>query len=236
MTRWQVEPDAAAVADAACRLIGVAARAAIAERGRFHLVLAGGSTPLETYRRLALSDQKWKRWSLYYGDERCLAQGDPDLNSSLVLASGLAERAGAHHPIETWRGAKAAAADYRERIEAARPFDLVLLGMGEDGHTASLFPGDKWPARSVFAVRDAPKAPRERVSLGIEALQDCRSMLVMVTGAGKRDAVQRWRAGEDLPVARVAAGDQALVLVERNLVEFAGDQANAGDEAIQLSK
>ncbi len=233
MTRWQAEADAAAVADAACRLIGAAARAAIAERGRFDLVLAGGTTPLETYRRLALSDQKWKRWSLYYGDERCLPQGDPELNSSLVLASGLAERAGAHYPIETWHGAKAAAAAYRERIAAARPFDLVVLGMGEDGHTASLFPGDSWPDQSVFAVRDAPKAPRERVTLGIEALQDCRSMLVMVTGEAKRDAVRRWRAGEDLPVARAAAGDQALVLVERSLVEFAGDQSAADGETIK---
>lgn len=236
MTRWQAEADAAAVADAACRLIGVAARAAIAERGRFSLVLAGGTTPIETYRRLAASDQKWKRWSLYYGDERCLAQGDPDLNSSLVLASGLAQRVGAHYPIETWRGAKAAAADYRDRIAGARPFDLVLLGMGEDGHTASLFPGSEWSDRPVFAVRDAPKAPRERVTLGVEALQDCRSMLVMVTGEAKRDAVRRWRAGADLPVARVAGGAQALVLVERSLVEFAGDQVASGGETIQLQR
>ena len=233
MTRWQLEADAAAVADAACRLVGVAARAAIAERGRFDLVLAGGTTPLETYRRLALSDQKWKRWSLYYGDERCLPQGDPELNSSQVLASGLAERAGAHYPIETWHGARAAASAYAERIAAARPFDLVLLGMGEDGQTASLFPGSRWPERPVFAVRDAPKAPSERVTLGLEALQDCRSMLVMVTGEAKRDAVRRWRAGADLPVARVAGSDQALVLVERSLIEFAGDQSGARGETIE---
>ena len=62
---WQIEADAAAVADAACRLIGIAARDAIAERGRFRLVLAGGATPMATYRRLASSDQNWKRWSLY---------------------------------------------------------------------------------------------------------------------------------------------------------------------------
>jgi 6-phosphogluconolactonase len=234
VTRWQAEADAAAVADVACRLIGVAARSAIAERGRFNLVLAGGATPLETYRRLAASDQKWKRWSLYYGDERCLPQGDPNLNSSLVRATGLVERVGAHYPIEAWRGAKTAAAEYRERVAGARPFDLVLLGMGEDGHTASLFPGDKWPRRPVFAVRDAPKPPRERVTLAIEVLQDCRSMLVMVTGEGKRDAVRRWRAGEDLPVARVADGEQTLVVVERSLIEFAGDQAAAGPETLHL--
>lgn len=233
MTRWQVEADAAAVADAACRLIGSAAREAIQARGCFRLVLAGGSTPLAAYRRLAASDQEWKRWSLYYGDERCLAADDPQRNSELVRASGLADRVARHYPIATELGAKAAARAYRERIADARPFDLVLLGMGEDGHTASLFPGQDWPDKPVFAVRDAPKPPRERVTLGVETLQDCRAMLVLVTGEAKRAAVQQWRAGADLPVARVAALAQALVLVERNCLELAVDQPAPGLQAIE---
>ena len=222
---WQTEVDAAAVADAACRLIGMAARRAIAERGRFRLVLAGGATPLETYRRLACSDQTWKRWALYYGDERCLSPDDTGRNSRMVIGTGLADRVAKHYPIPAELGAKAAATRYRERIKSAQPFDMVLLGMGEDGHTASLFPGHEWPDKSVFAVRNAPKPPPERVTLGIKALQNCRSMLVLLTGEGKIDAVRRWRDGADLPVARVSDVGHALVLVERKCLEFAGGQA-----------
>lgn len=233
---WRTEVDAAAVADTACRLIGMAARSAIAERGRFRLVLAGGSTPLETYRRLACSDQTWKRWVIYYGDERCLPPDDTGRNSRMVIGTGLADRVGKHYPIPAELGAKAAATHYRERIKSAQPFDMVLLGMGEDGHTASLFPDQDWPDKAVFAVRNAPKPPPERVTLGVKALQNCRSMLILLTGEGKIDAVRRWRGGDDLPIARVSDVGHALVLVERKCLESAGDQAVPDAEAIDLAR
>jgi 6-phosphogluconolactonase len=233
MTEWRTEADAAAVADAACRLIGIAARSAIAERKRFRLVLAGGSTPLETYRRLAVSDQQWKRWELYYGDERCVPADDPRRNSTMVVETGLADRVGMHYPIPTELGAKTAAARYRELIKDRMPFDMVLLGMGEDGHAASLFPGHDWPEKSAFAVKHAPKPPPERVTLGVKTLQDCRAMLVLVTGGSKIDAVRQWRGGVDLPIARVSEVDHALVLVERKCLEFAGDQLAALAESIK---
>jgi len=233
MAQWQTEADAATVADAACRLIGIAARNAIAERNRFRLVLAGGSTPLATYQRLAASDQNWKRWSLYYGDERCVPADDPQRNSRMVMATGLPERVGKHFPIPTELGAKVAATRYRERIQGVMPFDMVLLGMGDDGHTASLFPGRDWPDKPVFAVKNAPKPPPERVTLGVKALQNCRSMLILVTGESKIEAVKQWRSGVDLPIARVSQVDQALVLVERKCLEFAGGQSVAPPEPIK---
>ncbi len=232
-TNWQLEPDAAGVADAACRLISIAAREAIAERGRFRLVLAGGGTPSATYERLAASSQKWKRWSLYYGDERCLPADDPQRNSQLVIATGLAHRVGEHHPIPTEIGAKAAASAYRKLLREATPFDMVLLGMGEDGHTASLFPNRKWPDKSVFAISDSPKKPPERVTLGVSALQDCRAMLVLVTGANKAQAVQQWRDGATLPVATVCDIPQATVLVERDCLAIAIGQSDLDREAIE---
>lgn len=233
MVEWRTEPDAAAVADTACRLIGIAARKAIAERGRFRLVLAGGSTPLSVYRRLAVSSQQWERWSLYYGDERCLPADHPERNSQLVIETGLAARVDGHHPIPAERGGKAAAAEYRARIKSAQPFDMVLLGMGEDGHTASLFPGQDWPDKSVFAVTNAPKPPPERVTLGIHALQNCHCMLVMVTGDSKAAAAQQWRKGADLPIKQVADGDHALVLVETKCLGIADSQAGMNPERIE---
>ena len=233
MAEWRTEADAAAVADAACRMIGIAARSAIGERKKFRLVLAGGSTPLATYRRLANSDQQWKRWELYYGDERCLPADDPRRNSQMVVETGLADRVGKHYPIPTELGAKPAAARYREFIKGRLPFDMVLLGMGEDGHAASLFRGHDWPEKSAFAVKNAPKPPPDRVTLGVKTLQDCRAMLVLVTGESKIEAVRQWRDGADLPVARVSDVDQALVLVERKCLEFAGGQLAAVTESIK---
>ncbi len=231
--QWQTEADAKAVADTACRLIGIAAREAIRERGTFRLVLAGGSTPMDTYRRLAVSAQQWKHWSLYYGDERCVPTDHPERNSHNVMTTGLATRVGRHHPIPTELGARQAANEYRARVEKAQPFDMVLLGMGEDGHTASLFPGQDWPKESVFAVEHAPKPPPERVTLGVAALQNCRSMLILVTGMNKAEAVQKWREGADLPVARVSDVEHSRVLIERNCLALAGGQRAPGAVAIE---
>jgi len=230
MTQWQTEADDAALADVACRLIGSAAASAIAERNHFRLVLAGGTTPRDIYGRLAASDQAWKKWSLYYGDERCLPANDPERNSYMVAATGLADRAGKHFPIPTELGAEQAAAQYRAHIGAALPFDLVLLGIGEDGHTASLFPGHTWPEESVFAVDDAPKPPPQRVTLGVATLQACRQMVVLVTGMNKVDAVQRWRAGANLPITQVAEVPHARVLIERNCLAAADDPTTHAEQ------
>ena len=233
MALWQTEADAASVADAACHLIGIAAHAAIREHGEFRLVLAGGSTPLAMYRRLALSDQEWARWSLYYGDERCVPPDHPQRNSLQVRQTGLAARVGRHYPIPAERGGEQAATEYRSCIAAAQPFDMVLLGMGEDGHTASLFPDRAWPAEDAFAVTDAPKPPPERVTLGVAALQNCSTMLVLVTGGNKAAALRRWREGADLPIARVCDVAHARVLVERKCLLFADSQSDAGGQAIE---
>jgi 6-phosphogluconolactonase len=121
------------------------------------------------------------------------------------------------HPIPAELGPDAAAAAYTRAIAPAMPFDLVLLGMGEDGHTASLFPGrDVSGDALVIPVREAPKPPPERVSLTPRALGDCREMLILVTGAGKREALAAWRRGSDLPVTRAADAGRARVLVDRD--------------------
>lgn len=231
--RWQIEADADSVTEAACRVISRAAHSAITERGRFQLVLAGGSTPLAAYRRLALSQQRWKSWVLYYGDERCVPSDHPERNSRKVIETGLAHRVAKHHPIPTGLGPREAAAAYGRRLDRATPFDLVLLGMGDDGHTAGLFPGRDWPKQRVFVVKGAPKPPPKRVSLSPEMLQNCRQMLVLVTGAAKADTVGRWRKGEDLPVARVSDIIQATVITERDCLPLAGGQSISTGESLE---
>lgn len=228
MTRWQVEADAAAVADAACHRIAQTAAQAIAARGAFHLVLAGGQTPLAAYRRLAVSDQQWPAWTLYYGDERCLPVDHPERNSQLVADTGLAGRVGQHLVIPTERGCDVAAAAYGEVIAAIDRFDLVVLGIGEDGHTASLFPGHDWPDRPVFAIDDSPKPPAARVSLAVGTLQRSRAILVMVSGANKRAAVGQWRAGVPLPISAVTTGETDVIIARESLPP-AQDRPSAAD-------
>jgi 6-phosphogluconolactonase len=203
---------------AACRRILSAAGRAISERGSFLIVLAGGRTPLETYRRLRAAGTDWSRWQVYFGDERCVPGDDAERNSRQARDAWLdhVPIPGDHvHVIPTELGSERAAAAYAELLRDVGEFDLVLLGLGEDGHTASLFPHHAWDiaGADVLAVLDAPKPPAQRVSLSAARLGRSREVLFLVNGESKREAVARWRAGEDLPAAaiRPAAGVDVLV-------------------------
>lgn len=218
-TEFLVFEDAEQLADEAARRILDSAAAAIAARGRFRIVLAGGATPQAVYGRLAEREARWRNWEVYFGDERCLSPDDAERNSRVATLALLGKvpipEAHVHH-MEAELGPEFAALAYSPLVEAALPFDLVLLGMGEDGHTASLFPGHAIAEDAlVIAVRAAPKPPSERVSLTPRALTASREVLILVTGAGKREALAAWRAGADLPVTRVAGLGRTIVLVDR---------------------
>ncbi|WP_456376690.1 6-phosphogluconolactonase [Thiolapillus sp.] len=204
---WQVLADAEAVARESVQKILACARDAIRQKGCFSLVLAGGSTPARIYRLLAQQDQDWSAWQFYFGDERCLPVDHPDRNSVMTeqnLFRHIPVQNHQIHVIPAEEGAEVAAASYAREIETALPFDLVLLGLGEDGHTASLFPGQEYPEdQLVVAVHDAPKPPPERVSLNYGALSSAQELLFLVSGQGKVKAVQDWRNGKDIPAARL---------------------------------
>lgn len=211
-------PSVDAVAAETARWILAAAASAISARGRFALVLAGGRTPLAAYTLLVGQVADWDRWHIFLGDERCLSPSDPGRNS-VAAAQAFLDRvpipAGNAHWIPVELGSEAGAAAYDSMIAPWLPFDLVLLGMGEDGHTASLFPGHPVPAGPlVIPVHGSPKPPPERVSLTPGALASCRDMLILITGAEKQEAVAQWRRGADLPVARVASQGPARVLID----------------------
>ena len=214
--RWQCFADADAVAAEALVRVLDASQRAIDARGRFSIVLAGGTTPEQIYQRLRDCDTDWSRWFVWFGDERCLSADHPDRNSMMAHKALLAHvpiPAGQVFPIPAESGPQRAADAYEALIKSESPFDMVLLGIGEDGHTASLFPGHEHPEdRMVVPVVDAPKPPPERVSLNIAALCNTREMCVLVTGDTKREAVRQWRQGVDLPVARLrcAAGVDVL--------------------------
>jgi 6-phosphogluconolactonase len=195
------------------------AAAAISAHGRFHLVLAGGNTPRALYAELAARGAGDSKWHIWYGDERCLAADDSERNSVMAESAWLAASAippEQRRPIPAELGAEAAAAEYAARLADAPTFDLVLLGMGEDGHTASLFPRHEWTGADVLAVHDAPKPPPDRVSLSDGRLSDSRAVWFVVTGAGKREALRRWEEGEALPVALVRGRLATLLWMDRS--------------------
>ena len=224
-TRWIAVADATALRRKAYRRIVDAANRAISQRGRFLMVLAGGNTPRDTYRMLRGADTDWSRWQIYFGDERCLPGDDPQRNSRSAGETWLDHVVVPKnnvHAIPAELGAEAAAHAYIRSLHEVGNFDLVLLGLGEDGHTASLFPGHEWgvaaDAPDVLAVFDAPKPPLQRVSLSAARLSRAREVLFLVEGETKRDAVTRWRGGEQLPAAAVRPEAGADVLIEASLL------------------
>ncbi len=221
--RWHCFSDAQSVAHAATQQILEAGRDAVEQRGEFKLVLAGGSTPRLVYRQLAGINADYSNWQFYLGDERCLEPDDADRNSFMIRADWLddADIASTHiHWIAAELGPEPAALGYEDVVRPILPFDVVMLGMGEDGHTASLFPGDQHdPARLVVPVYAAPKPPSKRVSLNSNALSQSRKMLVLVTGEGKHKAVQAWQANADLPVNALRCEAGVDVLLDKKAAE-----------------
>ncbi len=215
---WRIYPDRTSLIEAALAIIR---QCEAGSGGMFSIVLAGGQTPLELYRRLAGEPMQWHKWCVYFGDERCLPPDHPERNSYQARQALLD-----HVPISEGRihvppaelGPLDAAARYAAQLKNAGDFDLVLLGLGEDGHIASLFPGRdigaEPDAADALPVLDAPKPPPERISLSARRLSRARTVLFLVTGAGKREAVTGWRQGSGVPASRIQAQQALIVLAD----------------------
>ncbi len=182
--------------------VAAAAAADIAEairEGARTLVLAGGTTPRRCYELLAHLEVEWGRVTVLFGDERCVHPDHRDSNYRMAREALLDRVAPATvHRIPGELGPDEAASVYAHVIASLVPLDVVLLGIGEDGHTASLFPGhpeleaDGW----AIGVRNAPKPPPLRVTLTLKALRGARRVIILATGAGKADAVARAKRHE----------------------------------------
>jgi 6-phosphogluconolactonase len=238
-----VMPDPGLLAAAAAaRLITVLVDAQAA-RGHAHAVLTGGSNGTAMLEAVAASPARdavdWAAVDLWWGDERFLPAGDPDRNETqarAVLLDQLPVDPGRVHAMAPSDGAygddvDAAAAAYAEELTSAAlatgaasaipgvpAFDVLLLGVGPDGHIASLFPGHPGFAvreGTVIGVRDSPKPPPTRISLTLPALQAARETWLLAGGAGKADAVARALAAEPLPAASVHGTERTLWLLDQ---------------------
>jgi 6-phosphogluconolactonase len=191
-----------AVADYIESLIKIA----IEENNTCHIVLPGGNTPKASLAYLAEKNLPWEKIHWYPGDERCYQESHEDRNDHM-LRQNLWSRLSATniHPMPAELGAEEGANAYRPLVNKIGVFDIVFLGVGEDGHTASLFPDNEALASplSVVPVHNSPKPPPDRISLGITILKKAKERIILTGGEGKAEIIARIKSGEDLPVNRI---------------------------------
>jgi 6-phosphogluconolactonase len=223
----EVLPDARAAASRAASLIAEAARSAIAEREAFSLGLSGGSGPVRMFELIG-GEVFTAGTDIFQVDERVAPDGDPDRNLGTQLrALPVGARSNVHPMPVTEDDLDAAATAYEE--ELPERLDLVHLGLGEDGHTASLVPGD--PVLEVtdrrVALTGGEYHGRRRMTLTYPALASARQVFWLVTGEGKRDALRRLLDGDpSIPAGRVDAPD-AIVIADEAAAGGANGPASA---------
>jgi 6-phosphogluconolactonase len=217
----EIHADAEALAQAAAERIAAEAVRAVAESGRFAIALSGGSTPKRTYELLAAeplrSTVPWKSVHVYWGDERCVPVDDERSNERMARRA-LLDHVDVDernvHPIRCAGDPVRAAAEYEHELQrefgtARAPLDLVLLGMGDDGHTAALFPGShaleeqlRWTA---IVRREGEE--HDRVTMTLPLIELARQVIVLVSGAAKasmlRTIIEEGGGPERLPAARI---------------------------------
>ncbi len=204
-------------AGAACRAAAVRLAQALAQGGT--AALAGGNTPRPTYRMLAEMALPWPSITLMPTDERCVPPDHPERNDRM-LAETLGNRGDRLVRLPAELGPERGAQEAEALVMPLLPFRVVLLGLGEDGHTASLFPDH--PALEatglVAPVRRAPKPPPERITLTLQALSQTETALLLVTGAAKREALRRLLTGDDLPPRRLTV-PTLIILADREAAD-----------------
>lgn len=222
--------DAAAAADACAWTLSRHLRAALSAHGAAHLALNGGSTPRPVYERLPALLGDWSAVHVWFGDERCVPPDSEESNfrlasETLIPGAGLGtdqvhRMRGELGPHEGARAYAAELAEHLELDDSGLPvLDVVHLGLGPDGHTASLFPHhpalkfDPAHPWATVGIEDSPKPPPERISLSLACLNAARHRVLHTVGAGKRDAVARVLGAPDPATPASLLGREGLDVI-----------------------
>jgi 6-phosphogluconolactonase len=210
-------PNATVLTEVAALAIEAQLAAALRTHGRASLVATGGRSPGPVFDRLRQAPGiDWARVVVTLSDERCVAPDHPDSNARGVRERLMAGEAAKAHFLPLWPEPEGAA------LAALQPFDAVMLGMGEDGHIASLIPGDPGLAAgldlgcerlTVSVPAGLGKPPVARISLTLSALLQARAIFLLIAGEAKREVVLRAQAGADLPVAALVSQSRVPVRV-----------------------
>lgn len=230
MRRVVVYPDAQTLADATAARLLTSLTDALATQDTAHIVLTGGTVGIKTLASIAHSPVKeainWSAVHVWWGDERFVPSGDADRNEgqaqsallgSLPLPEENIHRMGSSDDFHSPESAAAAYLDLMSR-HGTPQWDVLLLGLGPDGHVASLFPGHPGFTKlgaNVIAVHDSPKPPPTRVSLGLGAINRAKQVWVVAAGAEKADAVKQCLGGDgQYPGSEVGGTEATLWLVD----------------------
>ena len=229
-------PDAAAVSEALARTVVEAARACVTSHDRFSIALSGGETPRAAYRLLGSRYQyaiDWDKVHVFFTDERFVPPEDASNNASMAVREWLAKvpiPRNQVHPIPTVGGPAAECAEryagtLRSSFSAGQTFDLAIMGVGADGHTASLFPGDASVLerdRWALAVQaPAGTEPRHRITLTLPVLNGSTRVVFAAIGEAKRDRVAEALAGQvHLPAALVHGRESTTWLLDEDALPF----------------
>ncbi|MFN3679938.1 6-phosphogluconolactonase [Thermosynechococcus sp.] len=207
----RVFPDLAALTAAAKQFVLEQATGAIAQGGQFTLALAGGNTPKPLYESLVCADTPWSQWHIFWGDERYVPLDHPDSNAGMAFQAWLNHvpiPKNQIHPMPTADADPQTAADRYEQVlrqtfgirEGEFPrFDLILLGMGPDGHTASLFPHTAALTVGDRLITVGNKDGQPRLTFTVPLINHARQILFLVTGANKQTALRHIFAGTGDP-------------------------------------
>ncbi len=220
--------DANALAERAREEFLRSAAQAVAERGVFRVALSGGSTPKALYERLAASGARanFAAWRVFFGDERCVPPEHADSNFGMARNAWLSKTpVGAVYRVRgELRDANEAAREYEKDLERefaphAPRFDLVLLGLGVDGHTASLFPGTSAVRENqkLVVATHAPKLDAQRITFTVPLINAARCVMFLIAGGDKAPALRSVMQGQgDLPAGKIRPLDGKLLwLVDR---------------------
>lgn len=203
----------------AVTIIAQSAENAIKAKGKFHFVLTGGETPKQIYKKLKDLETDWSAWEFYISDERIGHLSENQINQSMVrndFLNHVSVLESQIHFIENINDIQLALISYSQTISKCPVFDLTLLGIGEDGHVASLFPGHdlglKPESPDVLPVYNSPKPPAQRISLSMNRLNRSRKILIIASGERKYKIVSDYCKVIDIPALHINAIEETILL------------------------
>jgi 6-phosphogluconolactonase len=220
-SNWIVFKDDNQLVNALAERILVIAKESIRSKGSFSIVLAGGDSAKKLYKKFKDLNSDWNRWVVYFGDERCSPVGSCYRNDKTIMDLWLDSSSIPKcniFPIKSELETLEACLDYENILKKVDTFDVVLLSVGEDGHTASLFPKHKYAKNTnVVLELDSPKLPLKRISMSYSRLNNSNYVFKMVMGKSKRKMVDLWMKEEVLPISLINGSSEEVYMCKDTL-------------------